>query len=76
MDANTNRYELAIEDMERLRKARTALTALAAWLDDKEQAAEAELRACEVSPGIPLPHFNPWSEGTETYDLDTGERVR
>jgi hypothetical protein len=52
-----NRYELAIEDMERLRKARAAITELTAWLDEKEQSAQAELADCEVSPGIPLPQY-------------------
>lgn len=52
-----NRYELAVEDIEHLRKARTAITELTAWLDDKQTAAEAELAACELSPGIPLPRY-------------------
>jgi hypothetical protein len=54
-----NRYELAIEDMERLRKARAALKELTAWLDDKQAAAETELAACETKPGIPLPQYRP-----------------
>jgi hypothetical protein len=54
-----NRYESAIESMERARKARYALRELRAWLEDQERAAEAELAACESSPGIPLPQYRP-----------------
>ena len=52
-----NRYELAIDGMERARKARYALKELTAWLEDQERAAEAELTACESSPGTPLPEY-------------------
>jgi hypothetical protein len=52
-----NRYELAITEMERLRKARAALAELTAWLADKQLLAEAELVACESKPGIPLPQY-------------------
>lgn len=58
-----NPYEAACARFERISRSRSeiikAAKAVIQWADDEYDAAQAELRQYEASPGIPKPEYRP-----------------
>jgi hypothetical protein len=62
--APASAYEAALDRMEAARRGwqhdKREAERIVREADDEYYAAEANLRACEIVPGIPLPEYNPY----------------